>query len=103
MQPQGTGYDMVKHLALLRSRAVRLYTVLYSCMLYMVAGIGFDSFESQAFPSHMAQSCIHKGREPIYLIDLSRANLPPPRANFPRRSCDACQFNSSYRTECQFA
>jgi hypothetical protein len=43
-----------------------------------------------------------KGREPIYLIDLSRANLPPPRANFPRRSCDACQFTSSYRTECQF-
>jgi hypothetical protein len=32
------------------------------------------------------------GREPIYLIDLSRANLPSRLANLPRRSCDACQY-----------
>jgi hypothetical protein len=42
------------------------------------------------------------GREPIYLIDMSRANIPPPRANFPRRFCDACQFTSYDRTEFQF-
>jgi hypothetical protein len=40
-----------------------------------------------------------KGREPIYLIDLSRANIPPPRANFPGRFCDASQFTSYDGTE----
>ena len=42
---------------------------------------------------------IKKGREPIYLTELSRANIPPLRANLPRRFCDASQFTSYDRTE----